>query len=264
MYHLDIEGTLNGTIEVTFRDILRCLAQHGCILSVRHLRRIFAKKKLCRRKFSDIDDVASFVNNELKISGQQHGYRFMWQKLKDNGLNAPKDDVRLIIRCLDPEGVVFRKARKLHRVNITPRVTELYSAHRWVRQFECIWEQLRNQCAEYWIVFLFNLEDTGNFAGDFDKKRPELRGNPSGRPLVMYEFPSLFGARSNQTDIISGELENQEDLVLMRTSVPADDDMFQLCCHTVAEHNLTIPSSCQKPLALFEHMRPIIRISLNI
>uniref|UniRef100_X2A7L6 Secreted protein n=1 Tax=Capitella teleta TaxID=283909 RepID=X2A7L6_CAPTE len=70
---------------------------------------------------------------------------------------------------------------------------------------------------------------------EWDCKRPELRGNPSGRPSVMYEFPSLYGARSNQTDIISGELENQEDLVLMRTSVPADDDMFQICCHTVAE-----------------------------
>uniref|UniRef100_X2A7L5 Uncharacterized protein n=1 Tax=Capitella teleta TaxID=283909 RepID=X2A7L5_CAPTE len=207
------------------RDTLPCLAQHGCILSDRHLRRIVAKKKLRRRKFSDVDDVASFVNNELKGSGQQHGYSFMWQKLKDNSLNAQIDDVRLIIRCLDPEGVVFRKARKLHRVNITPRVRTLFGT---------------------------------------SMERPELRGLPSGRPLVMYEFPSLYGARSNQTDIISGELENQEDLVLMRTSVPADDDMFQLCCHTVAEHNLTIPSSCQKPLALYEHMRPIIRISLNI
>ncbi|ELT87582.1 hypothetical protein CAPTEDRAFT_209784 [Capitella teleta] len=88
-------------------DILRCLAQHGRILSDRHLRRILTKKKLGRKKFSDIDDVTSFVNNELKGSGQQHGYRFMWQKLKDNGLNAQKDDVRLIIWCLDPEGVVF-------------------------------------------------------------------------------------------------------------------------------------------------------------
>ncbi|ELU17749.1 hypothetical protein CAPTEDRAFT_209640 [Capitella teleta] len=62
-------------------------------------------------------------------------------------------------------------------------------------------------------------------------------------------IPIGIGARSNQTDIRSKELENQEDLVLMRTGIPCDDDMLQVCCHTVAEHNLTIPSSCQKVLA---------------
>ncbi|ELT98289.1 hypothetical protein CAPTEDRAFT_192889 [Capitella teleta] len=214
------------------RDILRCLAQHGCILSDRHLRRILAKKKLGRKKSSDIDDVASFVNTELEGSGQQHGYRFMWQKLKNNGLNARKDDVRLSIRCLDPEGVFFCEETppasissgpnfiwpKVFTTNNGPKIIGGYfleaiaklrgcprivrgdagtenvnvrrihshlmgNGHNGCRTttyikskstsnqiIECSWGQLKKQCAEYWIVLLSTLEDTGNFAGDFVDK----------------------------------------------------------------------------------------------
>ncbi|ELT92160.1 hypothetical protein CAPTEDRAFT_215021 [Capitella teleta] len=248
-------------------DILRCLAQHGCNISDRRLRRILAKKKLCRRKFSDIDDVASFVNNDLKDSGQQHGYRFMWQKLKDNGLNARNDDVRVIIRCLDPEGVVFRGCSRIVRgdagtenVNVERiqvhlmgngrngcRTTYIKSKSTSNQRIECFWGQLRKQCAEYWIVLLSTLEDKWNFEADFVDKslcqfcfvgqlqneldamllswnnhviRKTRRGLPSGRPSVMYEFPSLYGVRSYQTDIRSGELENHEILCFCELAFP--------------------------------------------
>ncbi|ELU07743.1 hypothetical protein CAPTEDRAFT_193112 [Capitella teleta] len=162
------------------RYILLCLAQHGCILSDRHLRRILAKKKLCRRKFFDIDDVASFVNNELKGSGQQFGYRFMWRKLKDNGLNARKDDVRLIIPCLDPEGVVSRMT---------------------------------------WIQCSFPGTITSSVRPEDDFQVVDYRSCTNSRLCMELGRIRLTSDRENW----------RTKRILMRTSIPYDDDMFQLC-----------------------------------
>lgn len=62
---------------------------------------------LRKRDFSDIDKVFVFIRNELSQSSQ-HGYRWMHQKLVENGLVARKEDVRLILTYLDPEGVATR------------------------------------------------------------------------------------------------------------------------------------------------------------
>ena len=96
------------SLQLSHKDILICLAHCGSILSERHLRRILSSRKLFRRDFSEIDEVAVFIHKQLATSGLLHGYRWMWQKLLDNGLRARREDVRLIMKCLDPSGVVFR------------------------------------------------------------------------------------------------------------------------------------------------------------
>ena len=50
------------------------------------------------------------------------------------------------------------------------RTTYIKSKSTSNQRIECFWGQLRKQCAEYWIVLLSTLEDTGNFAGDFVDK----------------------------------------------------------------------------------------------
>ena len=98
-------------------DIARTLAtNHGIIISERHLRRVLKSLHLERRKdYTDIGEVASFIQKMLNTSGQQHGYRWMFQRCLNHGIKVRKEDVRVILSCLDPEGCSFRQARRLHR-----------------------------------------------------------------------------------------------------------------------------------------------------
>lgn len=104
-------------MELKYCDIVRALAlYHDIVISERHLKRILNGMGLFRRKgYSDVIDVISFVELQLKESGRQHGYRWMTQKCSVNGLKCTQEDVRVILRILDPEGSQQRKGRRLLR-----------------------------------------------------------------------------------------------------------------------------------------------------
>ena len=91
------------------REMLIVLSYSGHIISQRHLRRILSSHSLWRRKHqSPIEDVIHFVYKELSFSGQRHGYRWMWTKCTENGLNVSRDQVQAILSLLDPSGVEMR------------------------------------------------------------------------------------------------------------------------------------------------------------
>jgi len=96
------------SLGLTHKDIKNCLAQFGYVISERHLSRLLNNAGLYRRRYSDIEDVVLFIHRQLQSSGKLHGYRWMHQKVILNGLNVRKEDVRLILSCLDPESVAFR------------------------------------------------------------------------------------------------------------------------------------------------------------
>lgn len=84
-------------------------------ISLRHLKRILSALGLKIRHFTDIDSVIIYIHNELRQSGQLHGYRMMAARCKENGMHVRTEDVRIILRHLDPEGVTLRTANCLHR-----------------------------------------------------------------------------------------------------------------------------------------------------
>ena len=99
-----------------YKDIVILLSeQHGITITERHLKRVLVNLNLHRRRYSDLSDVVQFVVNELKGSGQLHGYRIMHTKCQEAGLCVRKDDIRFILRELDPEGVDLRRSRRLAR-----------------------------------------------------------------------------------------------------------------------------------------------------
>lgn len=100
-----------------YKDILRALAQrYQIILSLRHLKRILKKTGLTRRNnYSNVADVIDFIQDQLTNSGKLHGYRWMHVKCKRSGLKCRKEDVRLILSILDPEGTLRRRRRRLLR-----------------------------------------------------------------------------------------------------------------------------------------------------
>nr|XP_046264635.1 uncharacterized protein LOC124069481 [Scatophagus argus] len=101
---------------LTYKDIQRLLAsRHRYIISERHLKRILKSSHLSQRQeYTSLDQVITFIHEQLQISGQLHGYRWMYTKCKENGLHVRKEDIRLILKELDPRGVELRRSRRLY------------------------------------------------------------------------------------------------------------------------------------------------------
>ena len=104
-------------VGLTFTEISQILSQlHGLTVAVRLLKRITSSQGLYRRKNqSNILDVGSFILKEIQGSAQLHGYRWMHAKCKEKGYVIDHETVRLIVKCLDPEGVRCRTKRRLRR-----------------------------------------------------------------------------------------------------------------------------------------------------
>ena len=104
------------SIGMSQRDIVfTLLTNHSLVISERHLRRILKTLDLYRRRnYTDIEEVTLYINNTLS-SGQKHGYRWFYHKCEAKGFIVRKEDVRLIVCCLDPLGVSARKSRRLQR-----------------------------------------------------------------------------------------------------------------------------------------------------
>ena len=55
------------------------------------------------------------IRDELQGSGSNIGYRRVWSHLMRTGVMARRDDIRKVIKELDPEGVERRKRKRLRR-----------------------------------------------------------------------------------------------------------------------------------------------------
>lgn len=84
--------------------------------SLSKLKRKLRSLNLFRRKnFSEIETVAEFIEEELKTSSKDNGYKMMHKALIRNGYIVKRDTVRLLLKIIDPEGVKERSKRRLRR-----------------------------------------------------------------------------------------------------------------------------------------------------
>ena len=90
---------------------------HGSQLSVRHLKRILARKGLRRRgDQSGPFEVISAVDKELMCNGGLLGYCQMHQRVTlDHGKVVDRETICRILQVLDPEGVRTHVLHKLRR-----------------------------------------------------------------------------------------------------------------------------------------------------
>jgi hypothetical protein len=100
-----------------YRDIVSTFEKvHHITISERHLKRILRGLTLRRRgEYSSLHDVVHFLMTEIRGSGMLHGYRMMHARCIQNNVRVKKEDVRLILREIDPEGVETRIGRRLRR-----------------------------------------------------------------------------------------------------------------------------------------------------
>lgn len=89
---------------------------HGISISHRTLKRILSRSNLFRRKrYSKLEDIMNFMQQELEKSAQLHGYRWFHLKCLQSGLVVTQNIIRELLLYLDPIGVDFRKRKRLRR-----------------------------------------------------------------------------------------------------------------------------------------------------
>lgn len=92
------------------------LLEHGISISKRTLKRVLKRLRLYRRKhFSPLENVVSFLEEEIQKSGQLHGYRWMHLKCLQKNFTVTQETVRLLLKALDPAGVDLRSRKRLRR-----------------------------------------------------------------------------------------------------------------------------------------------------
>ena len=60
-----------------------------------------------------MEEIVSFVEEELAGSGRLQGYRWLHLRAIQRGFVVSQEKMRMIIKVLDPEGVELRRARHL-------------------------------------------------------------------------------------------------------------------------------------------------------
>lgn len=112
----------------TYKEILACLwGIHDLHLSLRQLKRDLKRLNLRRRNTVPGDILAELIASEIIGSGCNLGYRSMQSKLLlTHEVYASREQIRTLMRELDPEGVDGRRRHKLKRrkyVNKGPNYT---------------------------------------------------------------------------------------------------------------------------------------------
>ena len=99
------------------KEFLRC--RHNVLISLSTIERRLRKYECLKRPLiarrSSIQDLTRAIEDQLSGSGSVLGYRKIHANITANGLIAKKDDVRLILKQLDPNGVEARRKKRLRR-----------------------------------------------------------------------------------------------------------------------------------------------------
>ncbi|MGH0117567.1 UNVERIFIED_CONTAM: hypothetical protein FKN15_005069 [Acipenser sinensis] len=248
---------------INYQDILASIALHGFILSKRHLIRILKVNGLFRCRFSDLQEVIDFITDQLRGPGRLHGYRWMYVKYLEHGIQVRKEDVKLILAELDP--VFLRRNGEDNRSGERSYIAGTRTAN---QRIESWWGIMRKEWIEYWIQLLGELKDEGLFAGDFLDKallqlcfmniiqeelsgikkvwnahriRPSMNVNvPSGIPDVMFLAPHLWGAEDLIVPL--SDLKTCKQACKFLTAILCDEDVFDLCTIAIEESGLGFPN----------------------
>ena len=105
------------TIGFSYKTILQLLAKyHDIYISLRTLQQRLCNLGLKRRNIEyDRNEVRQAILDHCDGSGSCRGYRSVWHTLQLQGICVPRRVVAEILREVDPEGVVKRRAKKLRR-----------------------------------------------------------------------------------------------------------------------------------------------------
>jgi len=105
---------------LTYEEILEFLrVYHDCIISLSTLKRFIRKQGMTKRPLERVRctmrELEEAVNEELCGSCANVGYRRMHRTLTNKGIVCRREDVRKVVKRLDPQGVNDRRRKRLRR-----------------------------------------------------------------------------------------------------------------------------------------------------
>jgi len=95
-------------------------------------------------------------------------------------------------------------------------------------------------------------------AWDSHKIRPSSNPVvPSGRPNIMYHIPALWSCTDYKTAVTQADLHlcANSGLTKVRSSIPCDDDVHQLCTAIMRSNNLVLPTDGASAVNLFKRLK---------
>ncbi|KAF3854256.1 hypothetical protein F7725_022311, partial [Dissostichus mawsoni] len=205
---------------------------------------------------------AAFTNSDPKVIGS-----YFVEAIENVG-GYP----RLLRTDMGTENVLLRDIQQFLRRNDEDDragersyITGVSTAN---QRIESWWGVMRKEGVQYWIQQLGELKDEGLFTGDFLDKalvqlcfmaiiqedlneirhvwnahriRPSTNANvPAGIPNIMYTAPHLWGADDLLVPF-SDDLPTCKESCKFLTSVPCDEDVFDLCTIIMEESGMGFP-----------------------
>ncbi|XP_070410032.1 uncharacterized protein [Nothobranchius furzeri] len=154
------------------------------------------------------------------------------------------------------------------------------------QRIEGWWAFLRRHHAQHWMNRLQELKDKDCFSGCFlDKqlilftclniieeelqqvvhlwnthiiRRSRHAIAPSGRPILMYTIPHLFGGHDHLREVSQEAVDACKEECQMRGPYTCDETVFSLCCLLMSENFLLPPSTADEAIELYLFLRAYI------
>ena len=81
---------------------------------------------------------------------------------------------------------------------------------------------------------------------------------PSGRPILMYTVPRLFGGQDHLKEVSQEAVEACKQECEQRGPYPCDETVISLCCLIMAENFLFSPTTADEAIELYLFLRAYI------
>lgn len=81
---------------------------------------------------------------------------------------------------------------------------------------------------------------------------------PSGRPILMYTIPRLFGGQDHLKEVSQEAVEACKQECQQRGPYPCDETVFSLCCLIMAENFLLSPTTADEAIEMYLFLRAYI------
>uniref|UniRef100_A0A096M6N5 Integrase core domain-containing protein n=1 Tax=Poecilia formosa TaxID=48698 RepID=A0A096M6N5_POEFO len=188
------------------------------------------------------------------------------------------------------ENVTMAEMQKFLRWTADPSASNCFisgsSNHN--QRIESWWGFLRTHHAQFWMNRFHDLKENDYFSGDFLDKQLVLftflkiveeelqmvchlwnthiirhsRNTvaPSGRPVLMYTIPHLFGGQQYLVEVSQEAVDACKEECRQRGAYPCDETVFSLCCHIMSENFLLAPSTADEAIELYKFLRTYIRL----
>lgn len=134
---------------------------------------------------------------------------------------------------------------------------------------QCLAEPLKAflQSTAYFIPLNFNiyvffqreLQQVAHLWNCHRIRRSRNAVSPSGRPLILYSFPHLFGTANYLKAVSHPKIQACRDECLPRGPHPCDETVFDICCLAMSENYLHPPNTPEEATELYLFLRAYIR-----